>query len=125
MHHQLQDERVQGLLDDLRLTRPDHYTLVQAVRQIILDMAPGIVEEVKYGGILFGILQPFCGVFVYSNHITIEFSDGAKLPDQFGMLAGQGKLRRHIKLNQLEDVSIKQLPHFIELASHQNTCDSA
>lgn len=83
---------------------------------MILGLGSDIGEEVKYGGILFSQGRPFCGIFSYTNHISIEFGDGAALPDKFKVLEGAGKQRRHIKLIGHEDVSGKHLQHYLGLA---------
>lgn len=108
--------RISKLLDDIRLLDEQHFLLVQALRQAVLDLDPGITEEVKYGGLLFAAGKPFCGIFAYSKHVSLEFGDGAALPDPHGVLEGQGKLRRHIKLFSVPDISDKQVRAYLELA---------
>lgn len=86
--------RVSKLLDDIRLLDEQRCQLVQVLRQAVLDLDPAITEEVKYGGLLFSAAKTFCGIFSYSKHVTLEFGDGAALPDPHGVLEGEGKLRR-------------------------------
>ena len=92
------------------------FQLVDAVRQIARAAGPSIAEEVKYGGILFAAREGFCGVFSYANHVTLEFSEGAGLPDPHGVLEGKGKGRRHIKLVSVADVEGKHVSEYIALA---------
>ena len=73
-------------------------------------------EEVKYGGILFAAPVPFCGIFVYKQHVSVEFSHGAKIVDPHGLLEGKGKGRRHVKLHTLEDLEKKYLTDYLRLA---------
>ena len=109
-------ERISKLLEDLRLLDPERYELVQALRKIILALDPSISEEVKYGGILFSAGQPFCGIFAYSKHVSLEFGAGASLPDKFKVLEGEGKLRRHIKLSSAHDIAAKHVREYLVLA---------
>ncbi|MDR2154724.1 MAG: DUF1801 domain-containing protein [Burkholderiaceae bacterium] len=68
-------------------------------------LSPAITEEVKYGGLLFSAAHPFCGVFAYARHVSLEFGNGASLPDKYKALEGAGKLRRHIKLTSPRDIA--------------------
>lgn len=109
-------ERIAKLLEDIRLIDAGRYELVQALREIILALDSSVSEEVKYGGILFSAKEPFCGIFSYTKHVSLEFGAGASLADQFGVLEGEGKLRRHIKLASLQDISGKHIREYLLLA---------
>ena len=108
--------RVTQLLEDIRALDEDRYALVQALRKHILDLGPPVSEEVKYGGLLFSADTPFCGVFAYSKHVSLEFGAGASLPDPHQVLEGAGKLRRHIKLTALQDIADKHVAQYLALA---------
>lgn len=109
-------DRISRLLDDIRLLDAARFELVESLRGIILGLAPTITEEVKYGGILFSAGQPFCGIFSYTKHVSLEFGSGASLPDSHKVLEGEGKLRRHIKLFSTEDISGKHVRDYLTLA---------
>jgi hypothetical protein len=107
---------VSDWLDALRRNDELRYQLVEAVRRIALKAGPSIAEEIKYGGILFAGSRGFCGVFSYTNHVTLELSEGADLPDPFEVLEGKGKGRRHIKLVSTGDIAVKHVGDYIALA---------
>jgi hypothetical protein len=109
-------DRVQKLLQDLRLLDESRFELVQSLRELILGLNASVSEEVKYGGLLFFADKPFCGIFSYAKHVSLEFGEGASLPDKFKVLEGEGKLRRHIKLSTLEDIRAKHVPEYLRLA---------
>ena len=109
-------DRISKLLEDIRLLDSERFELVQALRKIVLGLAPSISEEVKYGGILFSAEKPFCGIFSYAKHVSLEFGAGASLPDKFKVLEGEGKLRRHIKLSSDQDISEKHVREYLALA---------
>ena len=113
----MKNDRVAALLQDLSLVNDNNYALVQAVRKLVLGLGKNVTEEVKYGGILFSRSKAFCGVFAYTNHISVEFGDGANLPDAYGFLEGKGKQRRHIKLTTLDELKDRQLAHYVQLAN--------
>ncbi|MCP2040948.1 hypothetical protein L1281_001538 [Neisseria sp. HSC-16F19] len=108
--------KVQHLLDDWQATQPDLYTIAAAVRTLILQNFDDVSEEVKYGGILFAAPVPFGGVFVYKQHVTVEFGAGAQMDDPYGLLEGKGKGRRHLKLHTLADIQNKHLTDYLSLA---------
>lgn len=109
-------DRVAQLLADISLLDPGRCALVQALREIILGLDACITEEVKYGGFLFSVGKPFCGVFCYAKHVSLEFSEGATLADHFNVLAGDGKWRRHIKLSSTADIAGKHVRDYLALA---------
>lgn len=109
-------ERVDKYLADIRILSTKNYEIVQRLREIILSSHTGIVEEVKYGGILFSSSSVFCGVFSHAHHVSLEFSEGAKLADSQRVLEGSGKHRRHIKLRDLNDIEAKHVHEYVRSA---------
>lgn len=109
-------DRVTKFLEDIRFLGEERFNLVQALREEVLSLEGSISEEIKYGGILFAADKPFCGIFSYSKHVSLEFGDGASLPDRHNILEGEGKLRRHIKLLSQEDIAAKHVREYLALA---------
>jgi len=106
-------DRISRLLEDIRLLDAGRFELVQSLRELILNLDPSISEEVKYGGLLFSAGKPFCGIFSYTKHVSLEFGAGALLPDAFKVLEGEGKFRRHIKLMSAQDISGKHVREYL------------
>ncbi|MBC3909745.1 DUF1801 domain-containing protein [Undibacterium umbellatum] len=109
-------DRIDKLLQDIRLLDEDRHALVQALREQILKLDKGVTEEAKYGGLLFSASKPFCGVFSYAKHVSLEFGEGASLPDKYQMLEGEGKFRRHIKLTSQQQIKDKHVQAYLLLA---------
>lgn len=109
-------QSVQTLLEDIRLMSEEHHAVVEAVRTLVQKSFKPLAEEVKYGGILFASGVPFCGVFAYKEHVSVEFSHGARINDTLGHLEGAGKGRRHLKLRSLDDIQNKKLAQYLPLA---------
>ncbi len=107
---------VQALLEDIRLVSEHNYQIVEAVRALAATTFKDLTEEVKYGGILFASGIQFGGVFAYKEHVTVEFSKGAKITDPHGFLEGTGKGRRHIKLTSVDQIREKRLADYLPLA---------
>lgn len=116
----MQPSPIDTWLQDIRLLNEDGHSIALAVRALLKREFKPLAEEIKYGGILFASgSQHFCGLFVYKAHVSVEFGQGAALPDAYGLLEGSGKLRRHLKLHRLADIEAKQLAHYLKLAEHQ------
>lgn len=107
---------IQALLDDIRLLGHEQHSLVESVRALVRKTIPTVSEQVKYGGIVFSAGVPFCGVFAYRQHVSVEFGSGAIIADTLGHLEGGGKSRRHLKLYCASDLEAKHLAHYLPLA---------
>ena len=109
------NQKVKNLLDDWLINNPALYEIANSVRTKIQQLEDTVVEEVKYGGILFAAPEPFCGIFVYKQHVTVELGRGAEMADPYGLLEGKGKGCRHLKLHTLEDIENKHLTDYLRL----------
>lgn len=109
-------DKVEAFLQEVREYRGNLFPIVAHLRDMALGSGPSITEEVKYGGLLFSSRQSFCGVFPYTAHVTLEFSQGASLTDPHGFLSGGGKYRRHIKLESLQDIETRHLGEYLARA---------
>ena len=95
--------------------------LTEEIDAIIAEVCPGAGRRSMYGGIVFESEQGnpktlVCGHFVYKNHVTLEFAKGNELRDPNGVLEGNGKYRRHIKLTRQGDIDDKFVRSMIEQA---------
>jgi len=107
---------VEQLVNDIRLMDSGLHEIVQGVRRIVKLEAPDATEIVKYGGIMFQTQAPFCGVFSYQRHVSLEFGRGSQLEDAHGVLEGDGKFRRHIKLNTPADLAGRHVAYYVKQA---------
>ncbi|ABM24930.1 hypothetical protein Sputw3181_2102 [Shewanella sp. W3-18-1] len=98
---------------DIRLLSPSLAEVARDLRLLIFAVAQQaaipVTEEIKYGGILFSTTKPFCGIFAYQQHVSLEFSAGASFQDAYSLLEGKGKFRRHIKILSNGDISNETL----------------
>jgi hypothetical protein len=117
----MSDEKVNLLLSDLQLKNFNRYELIQAVRHVIYKAVPKTSERVMYGGFMFSGIAPFCGVFTYAEHVSVEFGRGCDLDDVYEVLEGNGKFRRHIKLSSIPDIAAKHLAIYVN-AAYKNSC---
>ncbi len=113
-----EEERLVALVEDWEQVAPQKAAIVQQVRKLVFSVLPTVSERVMYGGIMFSLKKDFGGVFVYKNHVSVEFTKGVHMRDPEHFLEGGGKFRRHIKLLSIEDIEAKQLASFIRQATH-------
>jgi hypothetical protein len=87
----------------------------------VARVAPTAGNRAMYGGRVFEreLGNPktcVCGIYAYSEHMSIEFTHGAALDDPLGVLEGAGKARRHIKLRSMGDILAKDAEGYIARA---------
>lgn len=114
------DLLIQKFLDNLRITNPIAYQLVDKIRLTIHNEISDLGEKMMYGGIMFSgkgaDKKDFCGVFAYKAHVSVEFSRGIELNNSELLLEGKGKQRRHLKFRAEEDIETKKLAEFVKQA---------
>lgn len=96
---------------------PDLHPLVIKWFNAIQDIGE-IVDVIFHDNHPVGCVEgaPFVYVNAYKAHVNIGFFYAAEFPDKFGLLEGNGKRMRHIKLfpdRQYDDEKIQSL---LELA---------
>jgi hypothetical protein len=70
------------------------------LRKIILSVAPGAVEELKWNRPCYSNSRGmFCYLHSTKSHATLGFQKGATLKDLDHLLEGTGKEMRHIKFH--------------------------
>ena len=100
----------------------DFQTLVTDwMMKTVTRHAPDAGHRPMYGGLVFerelGTPKTcICGIYAYSEHISVEFTHGAALDDPMGVLEGAGKHRRHIKLRSMGDILAKDVEGYIARA---------
>jgi len=108
------DIKTQQFIDNIKVVDSGKYQILTILRDIIFGNNPKTREKIMYGGILFSVTEDFGGVFVYRNHVSIEFSNGFKFNDPTNLLEGKGKYRRHLKIRSLEDIETKKVEFFVK-----------
>ncbi len=118
------DVKIDNFLHDIQSLPEEKLTLLVSIRKIFNEIHPGLVEDIKYGGLAFNLSNIlFGGIYIYEKHLSIEFSNGVELSDPGHILGGKGKKRRHIKIYSLKDIGGKKVDHFVRQALEKNTND--
>jgi hypothetical protein len=97
--------------------------LALALREMVLEEAPTAVEKVLrvYALVFWYSLSgrmsdAFVQVVTYQKGVNLMFNRGAELEDPDGVLVGDGKIIRHIKVRRPEDLKNRHLRKFIRAA---------
>ncbi len=102
---------------DIKSISHERYEIAVQVRGMHFNCEPSLVEDIKYGGLVFIKGEELIsGIFFYKQHISIEFGQGANLPDPDSVLEGKGKDRRHIKIRSREDIATKNIAQYVQSA---------
>ncbi|PKQ64505.1 hypothetical protein BZG02_06775 [Labilibaculum filiforme] len=109
-----ENKGVREFIESLVNTDPVKHQIVEASRKLLFENYPNAAERMMYGGILFSLDEDFGGVFVYTKHVSFEFSNGFLFEDPAKVLEGKGKYRRHLKIKCLEEVNTKRLDFFVK-----------
>ena len=84
---------------------PKNQTIIKALRRFVKKTAPDLEESVKWGnGCWLRGTGPVSYVYSGEDHVQFGFFNGAALRDPKGLLQGQGKFVRHIKLRKASDL---------------------
>jgi hypothetical protein len=97
--------------------------LALALREIILEEAPGASEsiyQVYTVAIWFGfsakMKDMFCYIATNARHVNLGFPRGAEMPDPNHVLEGAGKTMRHIKFRTDRDLERPFVRRYIQAA---------
>jgi hypothetical protein len=109
------------LLELLAARDPGVADLTLALRNVVLEEAPGateLVHDVKYAIALnytfTGRMKgAFAHIVVYTKHVNLGFYCGAELPDPKKLLQGDGKRIRHIRIASHADVARQHVRAFL------------
>jgi hypothetical protein len=97
--------------------------LALGLRELVLEEAPAAVEKlfrvyalVFWYSLTGRMTDAFVHVVVYPKGVNLMFNRGAELNDPDGVLVGEGKIIRHIKVRRPEDLQNRNLRKFIRAA---------
>ena len=76
-------------------------SIIRALRKFVSREAPQLQESVKWGnGCWVKGKTPVAYVYSAPDHVQFGFFGGARLKDPKGLLRGEGKFVRHIRLQK-------------------------
>jgi hypothetical protein len=97
--------------------------LAARTRALIFDVYPEVVEVpwprqnvAGYGVGPKKMSEHFCYIALHNDHVNLGFNQGAELPDPEGLLEGPGKMLRHTKIAEPEDLEDPAVRRLLEAA---------
>jgi hypothetical protein len=93
---------------------PEKQAVIRAIRDAVLTVSSDVSEGVKWNALcFFKGERAFVGLMPYKNYVSVIFDRGSEINDWSGVLEGNGKQMRHIKIRKLEDIAQKNVPQYI------------
>jgi hypothetical protein len=98
--------------------------LALATRKLVLEEAPDSTELIydAYNAVATGYgftgrpSECFIHIAVYAKWVNLGFHRGSELDDPKGVLQGTGRLIRHIRISELEDLAKPAVRAFVKQA---------
>jgi hypothetical protein len=88
-------------------------TIARDAHDLILELYPDAVVSVDGQDVGFGSGTGYKGlafvVSLHREHVNLGVWGGAGLPDPDGLLEGSGRVHRHVKLRQVQDLQRPEL----------------
>jgi hypothetical protein len=92
-------------------------------RALVFDVYPEVMEvpwpRQNVAGYGIGpkkMSEHFCYIDLYDDQVNLGFNQGAELPDPEGLLEGPGKMLRHTKIAEPEDLEDPAVRRLLEAA---------
>jgi hypothetical protein len=97
--------------------------LAALTRALIFDVYPEVVEVpwprqnvAGYGVGPKKMSEHFCYIALHGDHVNLGFNQGGELPDPEDLLEGPGKMLRHTKITEPENLEDPALRRLLEAA---------
>ena len=108
----------------LEMAPPGLRDIVLEIRNIVASIAPNATERQHGRGFSYYIKERggpvsagICQIGIFSDHIRLGFIHGAFLPDPQGLLVGEPKYKKHIRLYSYEDAPWEYLRQLIQASA--------
>lgn len=92
--------------------------IIRALRKFVKRVAPKLKETVKWGnGCWVGSSGPVAYVYAATGYVQFGFFYGSLLSDSRGLLEGNGKYVRHIKVHNPSDIDDRAFAALLKQAA--------
>ncbi len=113
------------VLDFLGPCTPRVQEIALKLREVVLQVAPGAIEQMDYPAKLlaYGWRQTYkdtiCVIMPLKAAVNLGFPRGVELPDPAGLLTGTGKRARHVRIATVQEAERPELRALLEAAVAQ------
>jgi hypothetical protein len=108
----------------LQFIRSDLRDIVLEIRNIVASVAPEATERQHSRGFSYyykerggPVSAGICQIGIFPDHIRLGFIHGAFLPDPKGLLVGDPKYKKHLRIYHYEDAPWDYMRKLIEASS--------
>jgi len=92
--------------------------IIGALRKVVKRVEPGLREAVKWGnGCWVGTKEPVAYVHSAPEYVQFGFFRGSALKDPKGLLEGEGKYVRHIKVHARREIDERAFTALLKQAA--------
>ena len=104
-------------VDDFIAAQPaDAQFRLRSLRKLILDAAPHVGESIKYGLPFYTCHGLLCYLNPKPGYVDFGFCQGIQLSDEAGLLYGDNKEIRKVKVTQLTGPLVQSLRQLVQQA---------
>src|SRR5213594_73582 len=105
-------------VDEFVRTRvlPELRPVVETLRRLMREEAPGAKELISYGVPVYRGRKGLAVISPTKKDITFAFSRGASFDDKYGLLTGEGKVSKNVKIKNLTQINKTALRYYIKQA---------
>jgi uncharacterized protein YdhG (YjbR/CyaY superfamily) len=99
-----------------RRVLPEYREIVAELRKLMREHAPNAKELISYGIPMYKQRRTLAVISPTKKGITFAFSHGADFDDRYGLLEGEGKVSRNVRMKDLKQVNRAALRYYIKQA---------
>jgi hypothetical protein len=103
---------------------PELRDIMLEIRNIVASIAPGVTESQHSRGFSYyfkerggPVSAGLCQIGIFADHVRLGFIHGAFLPDPQGLLVGEPKYKKHLRIYHYEDAPWDYIRNLIESSS--------
>jgi len=108
----------------LQYVAPELRDIVLELRNLVASVSPNATERQHSRGFSYydkerggPVSAGICQIGIYRDHVRLGFIHGAFLPDPEGLLVGEPKYKKHIRLFHYDEVPWEYLRQLIVASS--------
>jgi hypothetical protein len=105
----------------LEKVRPELLDSVAALRGLMAECAPGAREMMSHGLPMWIDKSTLAWLSPTKKDITFSFAFGVDFEDSYGLLKGQSKNSRFVKIKNVDDLNEEALRYYIVQAVERDT----
>jgi hypothetical protein len=95
---------------------PEYRDIVAELRKLLRTYAPEARELISYGVPMYRQKRTLAVISPTKKGITLAFSRGGSFEDTYGLLEGEGKVSKNVRMKDLKAVNKPALRYYIKQA---------